>query len=173
MAKQSYESALSAVLAHEGGYVNHPADPGGETNYGITRRTARAHGYAGSMRSIPMSVVRAIYRKGFWDAMRCDELPVGIDYAVFDFAVNSGTGSPTPFLCRAIGIPERASITQSVIDAAHKADPAAVVRKLCADRLAWLKRRKIWRTFGRGWSRRVAGVETKALSMITAARLLP
>lgn len=169
----NFEPALKHVLVHEGGYVNHPKDPGGETNYGITKRTARAHGYTGSMRSIPMSVVRSIYRKSYWGRINGDALPAGVDYAVFDFAVNSGPGRAIPFLQRAIGVKANGSIGPMTLAAVERVGPREAIQRLCASRLAWLKTLKNWRTFGRGWGRRVAGVEREALAMMRAVELLP
>ena len=169
----NFDIALRHVLVHEGGYVNHPSDPGGETNFGITRATARAHGYAGSMRSIPMATVKAIYRKGFWDKVKGDELPAGVNYAVFDFAVNSGPGRAIPFLQRAVGVPSDGRIGLATFEAVRRKGPETVIRDLCRSRLAWLKTLRTWRTFGRGWGRRVAAVERDALAMAKAARLLP
>lgn len=173
MASQNFQAALERVLQSEGGYVWHPKDPGGETNYGVTRRTARAHGYTGSMRSIPMSKVREIYRTGFWDVVKGDALPAGLDYAVFDFTVNSGPGRSVPFLCRTLGISERTRMDSLTLAEANKQNTATTIRGLCSRRLTWLKRLKNWRTFGRGWSRRVVAVEKDALAMVTATRLLP
>jgi lysozyme family protein len=169
----NFDIALRHVLVHEGGYVNDKNDPGGETNFGITRATARAHGYTGSMRSIPMSTVRAIYRKGFWDTIKGDELPAGVDFAVFDFCVNSGPGRAIPFLQRAVGVPSDGRIGPTTLAAVARKGPETVIRDLCRSRLAWLKTLKTWRFYGRGWSRRVTAVERDALSMIRAARLLP
>jgi lysozyme family protein len=171
--KGNFETALKHVLIDEGGYVNHPKDPGGETNYGITKRTARAHGYTGSMRSIPMSVVRTIYRKSYWDRVNGDALPAGVDYAVFDFAVNSGPGRAIPFLQRAVGVPSDGQIGPVTLDAVTRKGSEAVIKRLCQSRLAWLKKLKTWRTFGRGWERRVVAVERDALAMARAAQLLP
>jgi lysozyme family protein len=147
MAAGNFEIALRHVLVHEGGYVNHPKDPGGETNYGITRRTARAHGYTGSMRTIPMSKVREIYRKGYWETIKGDALPAGLDYAVFDFAVNSGPGRAVPFLCRTLGVSERTAMNSLILTEANKQNTSATIRGLCSRRLAWLKGLKNWYTF--------------------------
>ena len=151
MAADNYRACLTHVLRSEGGYVNHPLDPGGETNYGITKRTARAHGYRGSMRTIPMSVVEAIYRKGFWDAINGDALPAGLDLAVFDFAVNSGPSRAKQFAATTGDL----SVTGAIAD-------------ICDRRLAWLRSLNTWETFGKGWTRRVLSVKGDALRMAAA-----
>ena len=162
----NFERALGEVLRHEGGYVNNPVDPGGETNFGITRTTARAHGYRGSMRTIPMPLVERIYRRSYWAAVRGDDLPTGVDLAVFDFAVNSGPQRAAQFLQRAVGVDDDGHIGPITLGAVAAADPAKLVRALCADRLTWLRTLKTWRHFGRGWTRRVQSVERTALGWI-------
>ena len=96
MTASSYDEALERVLVHEGGYTNHPSDPGGPTNWGITIHDARAHwkkdATAADVRGMPLAVAKEIYRSKYWDVLRCDDLPAGVDYAVFDFGVNSGVG---------------------------------------------------------------------------------
>lgn len=100
MAAANFERALALVLVHEGGYVDHPAYPGGATNLGITIGTLsdwldRAATKA-EVRALTKATVAPIYRKNYWDAVRGDDLPSGVDYCVFDFAVNSGRGGPSP-----------------------------------------------------------------------------
>jgi lysozyme family protein len=174
MAQSSFEAALSRLLRDEGGYSDHPSDPGGPTNFGITladaRRYWKADASAADVRALPLSVAREIYRKRYWAALRCDELPAGVDYAVFDYGVNSGVARAGRVLRRRLGLPDSpASVDATVIAAARRADAAKLVRALCAERLAFLKALKTWPVFGRGWSRRVAGVEAAALAMAAAA----
>src|SRR6185437_8422105 len=96
MAASTYDEALRRLLAHEGGYTNHPSDPGGPTNFGITiydyRKYVKPNATAADMRAMTVGEAKAIYRKRYWDAQRCDELPAGVDYSVFDYGVNSGIG---------------------------------------------------------------------------------
>lgn len=153
MAAPNYAACLKEVLKHEGGYVNHPKDPGGETNYGITKATAKAHGYTGSMRAIPMTVVEAIYRKSYWNTpgYKCDTLAAGVDLATFDFGVNSGPARAATYLKSAVG-----------------GTAVQTVKKLCAARMGFLKRLGTWGTFGKGWTRRVAQVEAVGVKMALA-----
>lgn len=151
MAANNFERCLKEVLRQEGGYVHDPQDPGGETNYGVTKRTARAHSYNGSMKSIPMSVVERIYRAGYWDAVKADDLPAGLDLAVFDFAVNSG--------------PSRALAFLKTVD---RKETSTAIRQLCMKRLAWLRDLRTFRRFGKGWTRRVNSVEAEALKMVAS-----
>jgi len=102
-----FKTALAHTLKHEGGYVNHPNDPGGETNYGITKRVAVAFGYIGSMKDIPMATVEAIYRKNYWDAMQLDEFPVGSEHIcaeLFDSAVNAGVSRAVRWLQASLNV---------------------------------------------------------------------
>ena len=90
---EEFSKALVSLLKHEGGYVDDPLDSGGETNYGITVKTARRFGYKGRMADIPMGVVRNIYWRDYWDANLCDaiaKMDYPLAYQVFDFGVNAG-----------------------------------------------------------------------------------
>jgi len=148
MAASNYNACLAKILKYEGGYVNDPHDPGGETNYGITVAVARACGYHGDMHAIPMDLVRSIYRKNYWDVVNGDGLPAGLDLCVFDYAVNSGPGRANP---------------------ARRTLAAGTVREqinaYCDIRLAFLQRLKTWPRYGKGWGRRVADVRATALQM--------
>ena len=106
MAASSYDEALTRLLAHEGGYSNHPSDPGGPTNFGITiddyRKYLKPNATAADVRAMKVGEAKAIYRSKYWDAMRCDELAPGVDYCIFDYAVNSGTGRAPKVLQRLV-----------------------------------------------------------------------
>ncbi|MBK19052.1 MAG: hypothetical protein CMM52_09500 [Rhodospirillaceae bacterium] len=105
--KKNFENSLKHVLIHEGGWADHPRDPGGATMKGVTLATFRRHfGEAKSkraLRNISDDQLRQIYRSGYWDRCRCDQLPSGVDYAVFDAAVNSGPGRSAKWLQAVIG----------------------------------------------------------------------
>ncbi|MGX9981117.1 glycoside hydrolase family 108 protein [Methylobacterium fujisawaense] len=173
MAAANFERALALVLVHEGGYVDHPADPGGATNLGITIGTLS--GWLGrpatkaEVRALTKATVAPIYRKNYWDAVRGDELPAGVDYCVFDFAVNSGKGRALPSLQRAIGVADDGKIGPITLAAARAKDAGQTVERICADRLAFLKRLSTWPTFGKGWSSRVQGVRAEALALASVA----
>ena len=95
--------ALKVILHHEGGYVNHPKDPGGETNLGVTKRVYEEWGGTKSMKDLTPEDVEPIYEKNYWDRCKCDELPNGLDLCVFDFAVNAGTGRAAKYLQKLVG----------------------------------------------------------------------
>jgi lysozyme family protein len=170
MATHTYDEALRRLLVHEGGYTNHPSDPGGPTKHGITihdyRRFIDPGGTAADVRAMTVDQAKAIYRARYWDALRCDDLPAGVDYAVFDYGVNSGIGRAGRVLRRLLGLPDREHVvTTAVIAAVARRDPAALVAAICDERLAFLRRLKTWPVFGRGWGRRVAEVRATALRM--------
>src|SRR5690606_4970986 len=121
MATGGFSRALPLVLEHEGGYSNHPNDPGGPTNYGITiadyRRYVKADATAADVRAMRLDDAGAIYRAAYWNALRCDSLPPGLDYAVFDYGVNSGVGRAAKVLRRLLGLPDSGGITEAVLTA--------------------------------------------------------
>lgn len=168
---ENFDRALGYVLAHEGGYTNHPSDPGGPTNWGITladaRRYWKSDASAADVRAMPLPVAQVIYRARYWDALRCDELPSGVDYALFDYGVNSGVGRAIRVL-RQLVRSERSGTKLSDVEIADiaRANPRALVVAMCAERRAFLRRLKTWPVFGRGWARRVNDVEKNAIAMI-------
>lgn len=168
--RQNFNASLARLLEHEGGYTNHPSDPGGPTNFGITihdyRKYIDANGTASDVKSMSVEQAKTIYRQKYWDAQKCDELPSGVDYAVFDYGVNSGIGRSGKVLRRLLDLPDNTHVvTAAVVAAANGADASALVNKICDERLAFLRRLKTWPTFGKGWGRRVSEVRKTALGM--------
>jgi lysozyme family protein len=168
--KSTFELCLPLLLAHEGGYSNHPSDPGGPTNFGITifdyRKYVKPGATAADVRGMTVEEAKRIYRTRYWDAQRCDELPAGPDYAVFDYGVNSGIGRSAKVLRRLLGLPDHpVSIDGDVIAASHTADPSTLVSEICDERLRFLRSLRIWPIFGEGWGRRVAEVKAVAFAM--------
>jgi lysozyme family protein len=155
MTTETFGRALSLVLRHEGGYVDHPKDPGGATNLGITigtlslwlgRKATKAEGKA-----LKPATVSPIYEKNYWNAARCNDLPAGVDYAVFDFAVNSGVARSVMALQRAVGVADDGKIGPITLKAVRGMDPQVLISRLCADRLSFLMRLSTWKTFGKSW----------------------
>ena len=177
MAAANYDACLARVLKHEGGYSDHPSDPGGPTNFGITihdyRRYIKASGTAADVRAMTLADAAKIYRERYWHALRCDELPAGLDYAVFDYGVNSGIGRSAKVMQRLLGIGDGTAMTDAVIAAVRKAAPSSLIGRLCDERLAFLKSLRTWPVFGAGWGRRVADVRRDALAMAKGAALAP
>lgn len=171
--RENFKEALAAVLIHEGGFVDHPRDPGGATNKGITHKTYAAWLRVQNMpqknvRDITDAEVAAIYLDQYWNTVRADSLPSGVDYAVFDFAVNSGPGRAARFLQRVVGVAEDGVIGQQTLAAVQSIGARQIVTELCSARLAWLKRLSHWPTFGGGWERRVSEVKAKAMRLATS-----
>jgi lysozyme family protein len=170
MAHATYDESLQHLLRHEGGYTNHPSDPGGPTKFGITiadyRRYVKADATAADIKAMTVYEAKGIYRARYWDAQRCDELPAGVDYAVFDYGVNSGIGRSGKVLRRVLSLPDAThKVGDEVIAAARRADAQALIAATCDERLRFLKSLKTWPVFGRGWGRRVADVKAAALAM--------
>ncbi|MBZ9736113.1 hypothetical protein LB534_21545 [Mesorhizobium sp. CA18] len=169
---RNFTRALSLVLKSEGGWSDNPADPGGATMKGVTlanfRRYVKADATQADLRRISDDQVATVYRRFYWDAVVGAQLPGGIDYALFDFAVNSGPGRAAKYLQGVLGVVQDGRIGPATL-AAMRAKPAGVViDALCDARLAFLKKLSAWPSFGRGWSARVASVRRQALLMSAA-----
>ena len=170
--KENFEKCLAKMLAHEGGFVNHPQDPGGMTNLGVTKRVWEE--WVGhdvdekQMRALTHETVAPLYKRKYWDAIRADELVAGVDYCVFDVAVNSGPGRAIKFLQSAVGVVADGGFGPTTLAAVKDAeeDPTRLIELYCAKRLDFLQSLKTFETFGKGWSRRVAEVKDAALKML-------
>ena len=152
---KDFKTALQRVLKHEGGYVNHPSDPGGETNYGITKNTARSYGYNGSMKTIPMDVVERIYKTMYWNAMSCDGFYFALSFQLFDAAVNHGLLNARKILQRAVGVKDDGVIGPVSLAAIRKQPLCALVNLFNAERIAFYTRISTFSTFGKGWMNRM------------------
>ncbi|WP_233203887.1 glycoside hydrolase family 108 protein [Novosphingobium sp. HII-3] len=161
-----FARALSLILRHEGGFVNHPKDPGGMTNLGVTRKTLE--GWRGravteaEMRALTPAAVAPIYRKNYWDAARCDDLHPALALCVFDFAVNAGPGRAVKLLQSIAHVPVDGAIGPQTIAAANKLDPADAARRYSEARRAYYRSLSTFPTFGKGWLRRVDETEAEA-----------
>ena len=175
MAKQSYDASLRRLLLHEGGYTNHPADPGGPTNFGITifdyRKYVKPGATAADVRAMKLEEAKAIYRAKYWDAMRCDELPAGVDDSVFDYGVNSGIGRSKKVLQRVVGVEDDGVLGPKTMAAIAARDPKAIIVALNDERLRFLRSLRTWPVFGRGWGRRVAEVRAYSLQLAETTEL--
>lgn len=152
----NFDQAFDQVLGHEGGYSDHAADPGGKTRYGVTEAVARSNGYQGDMRDLPLDLAKQIYRRLYWDAVKADELPEAIRYAVFDAAVNSGPPQAVKWLQRAVRVPDDGIVGPKTAHAAHVMPADEVLRRMLAQRLRFMTGLHAWYSFSRGWARRVA-----------------
>lgn len=173
----NFPQAFKRVLKHEGGFVNHPADPGGATNLGITIGTARRYGVDMDgdgdtdiidIKKLTPEKAGEIYLGEYWAKVKGDLLPSGVDYAVFDFAVNSGVDRASRYLQAVVGAAQDGNIGPATIAAVKADGPEAIINDLCNKRLAFMKGLKTWSTFGKGWSSRVEGVRKAAMAMCNA-----
>jgi lysozyme family protein len=168
--RENFTKSLGMVLVHEGGYVNHPKDPGGATNKGVTQAVydswRASHGQPKqSVKFITGDEVEGIYRLLYWDRVRGDDLPSGVDYAVFDFAVNSGVNRASRYLQTALGVAADGQVGRMTLTAAAAANPATLALTICDKRLSFLRGLGTFKTFGKGWTNRVTGVRAAALEM--------
>ena len=165
----NFATCLRLTLAYEGGWSDNPKDPGGATMRGVTLATYSAwlghHATKAELRAIPQAHVEAIYRELYWDAVRGDDLPAGLDLVAFDGAVNSGPSRGAKWLQAGLGVTADGAIGAKTLDAASKADHARAVGAACDARLHFLQGLKTWPTFGKGWAARVAKVRAAALAM--------
>jgi lysozyme family protein len=167
--KHNWEEALAHILKYEGGYVNHPNDPGGMTNLGVTKRvweewTGKPATEA-DMRALTPAMVGPLYKKRYWDAVRGDDLPAGVDLCVFDCAVNAGVGRASRFLQQAVGVDADGKIGPMTISAVTAKPADEIIEAFCALREAHYKSLSTFDTFGKGWMRRLASVKVESTDM--------
>lgn len=167
--QSSYDRALAAVLEHEGGWSDHPADNGGATNKGITlatfRRFIKPKGTKADLKALTTEQAAVVYRHEYWDKVSGTVLPAGVDYAVFDFAVNSGPSRAIKFLQKVVGVEQDGKIGPKTLAAVAAMAPLKIVAELCEARLLWLSSLADWPTFKRGWTSRVSGVRKLATDL--------
>lgn len=152
----NFEQAFERLLGHEGGFVDHPEDPGGATRWGITQRIARKHGYTGNMRNFPVEEARRIARAEYWDKVRADDVPDALRFDLFDGAYNSGPPQAIKWLQRAAGADDDGIIGPKTLTAVRAANPHLLAKRYNGHRLQFMTDLKTWPTFGRGWTRRIA-----------------
>lgn len=161
MAEGNFERCHAVTAVHEGGWSNHPSDPGGKTMYGVTEAVYIAWRKKEGLplkpvRYITKSEARAIYESNYWRAAGCEGLAPGVDLATYDASVNSGVGRGRKWLLASVG-----------------GSDEQTVKRICAKRLGFMQSLRIWKTFGRGWSRRVADIEAKGVAWALAAKTTP
>ena len=168
-----FSEALEVILHHEGGYVNHPKDPGGETNLGVTKRVYEDFGGTKDMKELTKEDVEPIYKKNYWDRVKGDDLPEGLDLCIFDFAVNAGPGRAAKFLQKLIGVtqdggigPQTLGALQSAIGEDVRTQTREMIEKYQNERHNYYQSLSTFETFGRGWTRRVDEVTEKAKEWI-------
>ena len=167
----SFFKSLDMVLHHEGGFVDHPDDPGGATNKGITHKTYadfldRPLEDVSELKNIPKEHVQKIYKTGYWDAVRGDELPAGVDFCIFDWAVNSGPRRAAKALQKAAGATVDGAIGPMTVAAVNAADAAQIIEDVTKEREEFYRSLRTFDTFGKGWLRRNKETRDFALEMV-------
>lgn len=180
--KENFEAWLEAVLKHEGGFVDHPKDPGGATNKGITIGTLKRLGIdvdgdgdsdLADLKSLRRSDVARVYRLFYWDAVKGDQLPSGVDTVVADFAVNSGPSRAAKHLQQALLLAEDGDIGPKTLQTLAGYNALRVIDAVSASRMKFLRGLKTWATFGKGWKRRVEEVQAMGISLAMHRRPAP
>ena len=166
----NFPAALALVLQSEGGFVNHKNDPGGMTNLGVTRNVwkewVKHEVDEAEMRSLTPELVTPLYKARYWDACKCDDLPRGVDYCVFDSAVNMGSSRAAKLLQAALGVTADGSIGRATIAAATAADPVELLEAFSLGKEAFYQSLPTFGVFGKGWLNRVAHVQDAAEGMM-------
>jgi lysozyme family protein len=169
MSAANFSKCLDMLLHHEGGFVNHPDDPGGMTNLGVTKavyeKYIKRNATEAEMRALTKIDVSPIYRSNYWDRGHCDDLPSGVDWSVFDWGVNSGMGRAAKALQRVVGVTADGAIGPMTIKATHDMKPQDVIVKMHSSRQTFYESLTTFKTFGRGWSRRNDETLEAALKM--------
>lgn len=163
----NFKECLDLVLKSEGGWVNNPQDPGGETNLGVTKRVWEE--YVGhpvkTLKNLTNDDVAPLYELKYWRAAYCEVLPRGLDFVVFSMAVNAGPGRSIKLLQSAIGCVPDGVIgprTRGLISSSNSAD---IIQKFSTARREYYKSLKLFPIFGKGWVARCDREEQEALNM--------
>jgi lysozyme family protein len=167
---RNFARALPLVLKYEGGWSDDPKDPGGATMRGVTlaafRRYVKADATKDDLRKITDAQVSTVYYRNYWTVVNAAALPAGVDFCVFDFAVNSGPSRAAKYLQAVVGAKQDGKIGPATVAAVTKMGSAVVINRLCDKRLAFLRSLKTWSRFGSGWESRVAQVRRAAIDMV-------
>ena len=175
--KDNFEKCLEIILYHEGGYVDHPEDPGGETNLGITKKVYEKWNGTKDMRDLTVEDVTPIYKENYWKQVKGDSLPIGLDLCVFDFGVNAGPGRGVRFLQRILNVTQDGDIgpiTLSALENYLKENSVGeIIKQYQDDRQVYYEKLHHFPTFGRGWTRRVKETSEFAEKMIIRLKFFP
>jgi len=148
----NFDIAFDRLMGHEGGYVNDPSDPGGETNWGISKRSYPNE----DIKAMTKERAKMIFRRDFWNRVQADKLPDGVAWQMSDFAYHSGIGTAIRYFQRALGVADDGwwgRVSQAAADAASESD---MIMGVLAERLDFMTRLSNWPDHGKGWARRIA-----------------
>jgi len=167
----NFFKSLDMVLKHEGGFVDHPEDPGGATNKGITHKTysdflGRPLEDVDELKNIPDEHVQLIYKQGYWDKVKGDELPSGVDFCIFDWAVNSGPSRAAKALQKAVMAAQDGAIGPKTLEAVKEYSAEDIIEAVTKEREAFYRSLRTFNTFGKGWLRRNKETRDFALDMV-------
>ena len=180
-----FNECTRRVLAHEGGWGWDRRDPGGPTNYGITyidyaefkgEPRSTASSWADRVKAMPLADAMSIYKKKYWDGMQCDKLPYGIDYAIYDYGINSGPARPARVAQALLKLPVTGRIDAATIGALNDVNPVKFIDAMCDERLNFMKSIRggtAWSAFGKGWGIRVAEVRSAGTAMAMRTATVP
>lgn len=181
--ERNFPKAFKLTLVHEGGWSDNPKDPGGATMKGVTlatfRRLVKPNAAKTDLRNITAEQLQIVYRHSYWDEVLGSKLPNGVDYAMYDYAVNSGPSRPIKAVQKIVGVTADGKLGPLTLKAIAEFPPQELIVRICAERLAFMKRAKdkkgnlLWPTFGKGWAKRVVAVEKEALLMAEAPKDAP
>ena len=167
--KNNFDKCLEMLLHHEGGYVNNVHDKGGMTNLGVTKRVydkwIGRESTEQEMRDLTPDDVAPIYKKNYWNRVKGDQLPSGLDWACFDWAVNSGSGRPAKAVQRAVGATQDGAIGNQTLGLIAEKDPKFIIDYVYTVRQAFYESLDDYKHFGRGWSRRNTETLHQAMKM--------
>jgi len=165
----NFKECLDLVLKSEGGYVNNPADPGGMTNLGVTKRVWEEYtGHAADekeMRSLTPEKVAPLYEQKYWRPTYCEVLPRGLDFLVFSMGVNGGPGRAVKLLQQSIGCVPDGVVGPATMGLIKQSNAADLIAKYSDSRRVYYQSLKTFSVFGKGWLARVDREESEALSM--------
>jgi lysozyme family protein len=147
-----FDQCFDKLISHEGGYVNDPRDPGGETKFGISKRAYPQV----DIKNLTLGAAKEIYNRDYWDRAQCDKLPPSVAYVLFDAAVNSGIGQAIRFLQRAVNVADDGVIGPMSIAAVTRLDAESVCARYIGQRLDFMTKLTTWDVYGKGWARRLA-----------------
>ena len=168
--KQNFEECMARLLEHEGGYVWHAQDPGGETNFGVTRATYEQYVgrqvMDGEMEGLTHDDVYPIYKKNYWDTVRGDDLPSGVDWSTFDWAVNSGKSRASKALQRIVGVEADGGIGPMTLQAVAEVEPEEIIKQMHYVRDNFYRSLDTFEVFGNGWVRRNDETKEQALNLL-------
>ena len=168
---RNWDKSFDMVIVHEGGFVDNKLDPGGATNWGCTQAVWEQ--YVGhqvtvdTIKKLTKEDVKPLYKKRYWDALHGDAIPSGLDYCLFDCAINSGVGRASKWIQEIVGVPADGAIGNNTVAAITQINPVTAINEFCDKRQAFLESLKTFATFGKGWTQRVKDVRAKALELAT------